>query len=238
LVGRVAGRPYYDQDWNFHLGLSGEYVIHPNINASGTAGVNRTTLIFQDRPELRIDMNRLISTGNLSSSSANVYGGEAAIGWRNLLVQGEYYQIGDTQSKLPGVPSPDRSFNGGYVEVGWNITGEPFHYSVGNAAFARPKVDRPFTIDERGIGAWQLAARYSLTNLNSNVLTGVSQNVTGGVFGGDQKIFGAALSWYPNDWVRLELQYQLVDVNKLNTAGTVQIGQRYSTLAGRVQVAW
>jgi phosphate-selective porin OprO and OprP len=166
------------------------------------------------------------------------YGGEAALGWRNFLVQGEYYQIGDIQSKLPGVPSPDLSFNGGYVEVGWNVTGEPFRYSVGNAAFARPKVDRPFTIDERGIGAWQLAARYSLTNLNSNVLTGVSQNVTGGVFGGDQKIFGAALSWYPNDWVRLELQYQLVDVNKLNTAGTVQIGQRYSTLAGRVQVAW
>jgi hypothetical protein len=24
MVGRVAGRPYYDNDWNVHLDLSGE----------------------------------------------------------------------------------------------------------------------------------------------------------------------------------------------------------------------
>src|SRR5215469_14359484 len=28
MVGRVAGRPYYDADWNFHLDASGEYVFH------------------------------------------------------------------------------------------------------------------------------------------------------------------------------------------------------------------
>lgn len=139
---------------------------------------------------------------------------------------------------MPSAPAPELGFNGGHVEAGWVITGEPFRYSVGSAAFARPKVDRPFTIDERGIGAWLLAARYSLINLNSHVTAGVPQSITGGVFGGSQQIFGAALSWYPNDWVRLELQYQLVDVDRLNAAGTVQIGQRFSTLAGRVQVAW
>jgi phosphate-selective porin OprO/OprP len=245
MVGRLAGRPYYDEDWNVHLGFSGEYVFHPNINATGTPGVSRTTFTLQDRPELRIDMNRLISTNSpnpLSISNLNVYGGEAAIGWRNFLVQGEYYQIGETQSKLPGVPAPGLSFNGGYVEVGWNITGEPFRYSVGSAAFVRPKVDDPFRIDENGvspgIGAWQLAARYSLTNLNSNVTPGISQSITGGVFGGFQKIFGAALSWYPNDWVRLELQFQYTDVDRLNAAGTAQIGQRFETIAGRAQFAF
>jgi len=237
--GRVAGRPYYDEDWNVQLGLSGEYVFHPNINDSGTAGVSRTTLIFQDRPEDRAaDMNKLISTGNLSSANANVYGGEAAINWRNILVQGEYYRINDTQSKLPGLPAPTLGFDGGYVEAGWNITGQPFRYSVGSAAFARPKVDDPFTIGMLGLGVWQLGARYSITNLNSNVTQGVAQSVTGGVYGGLQKIFGTALSWYPNDWVRLELQFQYVDINKLNSAGTTQIGQRYETLSGRVQVAF
>ncbi|MBV9203304.1 MAG: hypothetical protein JOY83_26905 [Alphaproteobacteria bacterium] len=243
MMGRLAGRPYYDTDWNVHLDLSGEYVVHPNINANGTAGVNRTTLNFQDRPEDRAaDENRLISTGNLSSSSANVYGGEAAINWRNLLVQGGYYQIGDTQSKLPGVRAPHLSFNGGYVEAGWNITGEPFRYNVGAAAFARPKVDDPFIIKdgsiETGIGAWQLGARWSVMNLNSNVTPGLSQSVTGGVFGGYQQIFGAALSWYPNDWVRLELQFQYTMIDKLNAAGTTQIGQKFETLAGRAQVAF
>ncbi len=242
MVGRVAGRPYYDKDWNVHLDVSGEYVFHPSINNTGIPGVSKTTLTFQDRPELRIDSNRLISTGPLSSSSASVIGGEAAINWRNLLLQGGYYQMYDVQQKLPGVPAPGLSFNGGYVEAGWNITGEPFRYNVGAAAFARPKVANPFSIDENGvspgIGAWQVAARWSVTDLNSNVTPGVSQSVTGGIFGGYQQIFGAALSWYPNDWIRFEMQYQYTQVDRLNAAGTAQIGQNFSTLAGRMQIAF
>ena len=58
------------------------------------------------------------------------------------------------------------------------------------------------------------------------------------VFGGQQQIAALALSWYPNDWVRFMLQFQHVDVNKLNSAGKVQIGQRFETLAGRAQVAF
>jgi phosphate-selective porin OprO and OprP len=241
-VGRLAGRPYYDKDWNVHLDFSGEYVFHPAINASGTAGVSRTIFNLQDRPELRIDMNRLISTGNLSIANVGVYGGELGINWRNLLIQGGYYHIGETQSKLPGQPAPNLSFNGGYVEAGWVITGEPIRYNVGSAAFARPKVDNPFTITENGfeagVGAWELGARWSVMNLNSNVTPGVSQSVTGGIFGGYQQIFGANLSWYPNDWVRLYLQFQYTQVDKLNSAGTAQIGQKFETIAGRAQVAF
>jgi phosphate-selective porin OprO/OprP len=143
---------------------------------------------------------------------------------------------------LPGLPAPGLGFNGGYVEAGWNITGQPFRYNVGAAAFARPKVDEPWIIDENGvspgIGAWQVAARWSVMNLNSNVTPGVNQSVTGGVFGGYQQIFGAALSWYPNDWIRFELQFQYSQVDKLNSAGTIQQGQKFETLAGRMQVAF
>jgi len=243
VVGRLAGRPYYDEDWNFHLDVSGENVFHPNINASGTPGVSRETLSFGDRPEDRAaDQNKLINTGSLSSSSASVIGGEVAGNWRNILLQGGYYQIYDIQSKLPGVPAPGLSFNGGYVEAGWNITGEPFRYNVGSAAFARPKVDDPFIINENGfspgVGAWQLGARWSVMSLNSNVTPGVSQSKTGGIFGGYQQIFGAALSWYPNDWIRFEMQFQYSMVDKLNSLGTVQIGQHFQTLSGRMQVAF
>src|SRR5215472_14396445 len=241
-VGRLAGRPYYDKDWNIQLDASGEYVFHPNINASGTPGVSREVFNLQDRPELRIDMNRLISTGNLSISNVNVYGGEVGINWRNLLLQGGYYHIGETQSKVPGQPAPGLNFNGGYVEAGWVLTGEPIRYNTGAAAWARPKVDDPFTIGpngfETGAGDWELAARWSVMNLNSNVTPGVPQSVTGGIFGGYQQIFGAALSWYPNDWVRLEMQFQHTMIDKLNAAGTSQIGQTFDTLAGRMQVAF
>ena len=132
-------------------------------------------------------MKLLISTGALSASGANSFGGGTGISWRNFLVQGEYYKINVDQLVAPNKPSPVLGFNGGYVEGGWVITGEPIRYSVGSAAFARPKVDNPFTFGG-GIGAWELSARYSATNLNSNVIPGVAQSVTGGINGGFQQI--------------------------------------------------
>ena len=81
LIGRLATRPYHDEDWNFHTEFSGQMAFHPNVNASGAPGVSRTTLTLADFPELRIDFNPLISTGPLSARSANVYGGAL---WRQL----------------------------------------------------------------------------------------------------------------------------------------------------------
>jgi phosphate-selective porin OprO/OprP len=238
FIGRLAARPYYDEDWNLHAGFSGQTAFHPNINASGIPGVSRATLDFGDQPELRIDLNKLVDTGPLSARGASAYGGELGVNWRNLLLQGEYYQIGVTQSKLPDVPAPRLGFNGGYVEGGWVLTGEPIPYDAVRAAWGRPEVDHPFSLADRGIGALELAARYSTVSLNSNVVPGVSQSVTGGVYGGQQQIAAIALSWYPNDWLRFMLQFQYVDVNKLNSAGKVQIGQRFETLAARAQATW
>src|SRR5271170_1459279 len=233
-VGRLAGRPYYDKDWNLYVGMSGEDVFHPNI-------VNNTipseTITNQDRPELRIDNNRLISTGAVPASGANSFGGGVGINWRNFLVQGEYYRINVDQMQACCKPSPVLDFNGGYAELGWVITGEPIRYSVGSASFARPKVADPFSWGG-GIGAWELSGRYSATNLNSNVTPGVAQSVTGGVNGGFQQVAGVLDSWYPNDWIRFYLQGQYTNVDKLNSAGTIQIGQHFYTLEGRWQVAF
>src|SRR6516164_11357245 len=115
MVGRLAGRPYYDNDWNVHLDLSGEYVFKPAINSSG-----QTTFNLQDRPEDRAaDQNRLISTGSLPINNVGVYGGETGISWRNFLVQGGYYHIGEDQTKPVSQPAPHLDFHGGYVEGGW-----------------------------------------------------------------------------------------------------------------------
>ena len=41
FVGRVAVRPYHDQDWNLHAEASGQHVFHPNLNTSGVPGVSQ-----------------------------------------------------------------------------------------------------------------------------------------------------------------------------------------------------
>jgi phosphate-selective porin OprO and OprP len=237
-VGRFAARPYYDKDWNLHAEFSGQMAFHPNVTASGTPGVSRTTLTLADQPELEIDFNPLVSTGALSARSAYAYGGALGASWRNLLLAGEFYQIGVNQSKLPSTPSPTLGFNGGYVDAGWVFTGEPIPYDITRGAWSRPKVDHPFSLEDGGIGAWEVAARYSTVDLNSNVVPGVPQSVTGGIFGGRQQIVGLALSWYPNDWLRFILQLQHGDINKLNSAGKVQIGQSFETVAARAQATW
>ena len=86
------------------------------------------------------------------------------------------------------MPAPRLGFNGGYVEGSWVLTGEPHPYHVDRAAWARPKVDHPFSVGGGGIGAWEIAARYSTVDLNSNVVAGLSQTATGGIYGGRQQI--------------------------------------------------
>jgi phosphate-selective porin OprO/OprP len=58
------------------------------------------------------------------------------------------------------------------------------------------------------------------------------------VYGGEQTIYTLGLNWFPNENLRFMLDYYFVDVNRLNTAGTVQIGQRYQAIALRSQIAF
>ena len=173
FVGRVAVRPYHDQDWNLHAEASGQHVFHPNLNTSGVPGVSQQTISLADEPELRIAFDQLVDTGPISASSANAYGGGVGANWRNFLVQGEFYQIDVNQSKLPGVPAPMLTFDGGYVEGSVVLTGEAHPYDIDRAAWGSPHPDYPFSLAEGGIGALEIAARYSTVDLNSNVVPGV-----------------------------------------------------------------
>ena len=93
--------------------------------------------------------------------------------------------------------------------------------------------------------AGELAARYSTVSLNSDVVPG-SESITGAIYGGQQQFAALAVSCYPSDWLRFipKFQYmvavhiQYMDVNKLNSAGTVQAGQRFETLAVGARAAW
>jgi len=60
---------------------------------------------------------------------------------------------------------PDPEFSGYYVEASWMPTGESHRYAPANAAFLAPRPRIPF--DGRGgWRAWELALRYSRTDLN------------------------------------------------------------------------
>lgn len=230
---RAAGRPIATDDVDLHVGFSASDAFRIQRTATGQ------TLTVQDRPELRIDTNRLVSTGALNARSAYTYGPEIGFRWRNFLVQGEYIRIGvDRTDGGARLPTPGLVFDGGYIEGSWMITGEKRPYSVDDGAFNKPKVERPFSLHEGGAGAFELVARYSHINLNDKVTRGVAASATGGVFGGVQDVYGVGLNWYPNDYLRLMLDYDIVNVDRLNAAGTTQIGRNFQTIGMRAQAAF
>jgi len=90
------------------------------------------------------------------------------------------------------------NFNGGYVEGSVVLTGEAHPYDVDRHAWSRPKPDHPFSLAEGGIGALEIAARYSTVDLNSTVTPGGLASVTGrDLWAAGKQIGAVALDWYP-----------------------------------------
>jgi len=221
-VARLATRPFHGEDWNVHVGFSGSALLQPARSNVGQPGPTLENVQLRDRPELRIDMNRLIDTGLIDTDKVFTYGAEAGFNWHNFLLEGEYIRI-----DLDRHHGDTLHFDGGYVEGSWVITGESRKYNTGSAAWARPVPAHPFDpfSDKGGWGAWELAARYSLTDLNSD-----------DIHGGNQKVYGVSLSWYPNSFLRFLLQGDYVDVDR--HIGGTQVGQSFWDLALRSQVAF
>ena len=46
------------------------------------------------------------------------------------------------------------------------------------------------------------------------------------------------MNWYPNENLRLMLNYDNISVDRLNAAGTAQVGQRVQAVAVRAQAAF
>lgn len=234
-IGRVAVGPSLASGFQAHLGGNVQYVFHPS---DATGGTNpRYPVQLRDRPELRVDGTRLIDTGAIDTNHITVYGGEAAIGYNQFLIEGEYFKFDIDRRQTGTVALADPDFDGWYVQGSWVLTGEPRKYNPREARFDAPKQNFNFNPAAGTWGAWEIAARYSTMNLNFREGLAGAATPTGGIRGGEQEIWTAGVNWYLNPVMRLMFNYQHVDVERLNSAG-VQIGQDYDTVAARAQVSF
>lgn len=190
ILGRLAFATSPKEGPNFHIGLSGTYA----------ANLPGDSISFRDRPELRVDATRMIDTTGIAADSALAYGPELAFNYGPIRAQGEYYVY--TVDGLAG--SPDADFSAYYLQASWILSGESYKYSMSKAAYSGVSPDNPFMAGG-GMGAWELAARYSHADLNDSNLPAVDQ-------GGEQDIYTVGLNWYPNKNVRFMLNYLHVDV--------------------------
>ena len=252
VVGRLAGLAYTDANTNLVVGTNGSYIFDLSQSAANTDGGSIT---FSNSPELRVDDTgtganvftgasvtaqngspaSLISTGGIAARRAWHWGLDAAAQWKAAYAEGGYYQFGAVRND-GGLAGSNPEFSAWYAELAYTLTGESRRYNAANAAFRTPKVAYPFNFGkDAGWGAWELAARYSYTDLN--FAPGVARRPvpnSGSIRGGIQEIWTIGLNWYPNDALRFSLNYLNADINRLNASG-LQIGPSFSALALRSQ---
>lgn len=283
FVGRLSDRFYHDLDANFVVGVNGSYVIKPpdavahgapNLSTTpGATALNSVTL--SDPPELTVDSNGILfaTTGSLPAKHVAQWGVEAAGNYQNIYGQAGYYgfevdrapvaftEFTAAATSHTAILQPSsNSFSGWYLQASWILTGEQKPYNAATGSFTAPKVAHSFGFgDDPGLGAFELAGRYSELDLNSHALdtstvvtnwVGANRTYTfyNTVRGGDQRIATLELNWYPNNFVKFGLAYQLIQVSRLQNPATVTTagvpvlptangGQNLSTLALRAQIS-
>jgi phosphate-selective porin OprO/OprP len=215
-VGKLAYRFDLGEDTNIVLGADTSYIFKFADAAAG--GNSPTPVRFRERPELNVDSEgiRLIDTGSITADSVWEYGLEAAGNVKNFYAQGGYFGYG---AERHASTLADPNFNGWYVQASWLLTGESKKYRPEIGAYGIPKPAENFTLDKGGLGAWELAARYSDLDLDYHAGQAGVAIPADGIRGGDQRIWSAGINWYPNQVIRLTLDYQHVDVSRLSATG-------------------
>jgi phosphate-selective porin OprO/OprP len=201
-----------------HFGISG----HHRVNQRDAQGQQ-----YRARPELQTTDQRFVDAGTVASDGDDSVGLEFAAIHKSFHFAAEAQKLwvrGYTPTDIITSPNNgisgtryvgDPSFEGGYAELGYYLTGETRGYRGGK--FDRTKVLHPF--DQGGWGALQINARVDYINLNDRVGDSPAgstpvQDLSAPYYvnGGRQIAYMAGLVWSPMDYVRFTAQYAHLDI--------------------------
>ncbi|HEY3950512.1 OprO/OprP family phosphate-selective porin [Phenylobacterium sp.] len=246
FLGRLGLLPVHTGLAMLEVGVHSSYVERPaDTGGPDTpAGAARYAITLQERPELRVDGTRLISTGGLDARHLTEVGFELSGELGPLFLQSEYERF-RLERLDPVAGAADPSFHGYYVEGSYILTGERRRFNTATWAWDAPSVDHPFSWRDGTWGALEAALRYSDVDLNDHPGAPGTAPGRGAVRGGDQRIWSGGLNWHPNSFVKLMLDYQDVRIDRLSPSATTfstpvgaQIGQHYHVVALRSQFAF
>lgn len=203
FTARVAGLPYYDEatPGRCLLHVGGGYShrrLGRNEDGNASRGGNGDW-----EPFLELDSYDGPSDVTLP------FGTEFDVVWYELAylrgpfhIQNEFFWA--PTNSIPGVgPGSDFTAWGTYVEVGYFLTGENRGYKKSGKAFDRVKPYEPFffvrTADgpAAGLGAWQIAARWSYTDVGDATFDTPFR----------QENIALGLNWYLNPYSRVMFNY-------------------------------
>jgi phosphate-selective porin OprO/OprP len=228
VVGRATFAPIYKKDTGvLHTGVWGSWRdVNNQYNADGTLRTGGWA--YQSAPNTDVDRTNWINTGNLSSAKVcavtvkgvctsyklvkqvnniAMFGAELAGAYGPVHLTAEYMQA---QIAGYGYSGSD-TLQGYSVQGGWFLTGENRPYDVKRGAWDRLIPLNSF-VGGSGWGAFEIAGRYDLMDMNTLHINGGSIN-TGSL----------ALNWYLTPRVRFMTNWVHVftvnNNNSLKAAG-------------------
>jgi len=193
ITGRVTGLPWYEND--------GEKLLHLGLAASQRFR-DGTTSRFRSRPEVKLENPYYVDTGNIPADNAQVVTPELALVYGPFSFQTEYshgFIQGDHGQQ-------DVDFYGLYAYASWFPTGESRPYKTSEGIFDRVVPEHNFDL-KGGLGAWELALRYSRLDLDD-----------GDVDGGKLDDGTVGVNWYWNPNVRTSFNYVLAHLEDVGWA--------------------
>ena len=198
-AGRVTGLAVDDD--------GGRQLLHLGVSAAWAQAQNGSVQA-RSRPEVR-QSPYFVDTGSFDANHSLGLGFELAAVKGPVTVAAEY-TLTDTSTPASG----NARFDGWYVSASWVLTGEVRPYEHANGYFGRITPDSPLSFSHGGLGAFELAARYSFIDLSS-------RSIQGGTF--DR--WTGALSWYPSKWGRLEFDYGYGRLQRSGVTGLTRFYQ-------------
>ncbi|TNE86255.1 MAG: hypothetical protein EP324_08395 [Gammaproteobacteria bacterium] len=181
LAARVTFNPIDKRHYKIHLGAS---TIYRDVGS-------HQTVSYSSRPESYVTDGKLVSTGTLHDvDDIKTYGLEAALIKGSWLLQGEAMR-----AELSRKSKADPTFDGGYIQGGWIVTGENYRYSGKKGSFSQIKPKSKY-------GAVELAIRYSTLDLEDK-----------GVTGGEEDNLTLGINWHINQNLRIMANYVNADAS-------------------------
>lgn len=242
-IVRVADRLWSDGLSNFQVGANYGMLIYTGGTGAGGGLVN-----LQDRPQMRVDGTRLISTGNIAAKTGQMFSFDLQSNFNNFYLGGAWSEfqldrqcgsatftsgpcLGGNALTVADTPT----FHGWYMEGTWILTGETKPYTaqaINNevGGFGNPVPSAPFSLDGDSWGAWELAARYSDTNLNYNPTQQLTTSQLAGITGGDERIVTLGINWYLNRNVKLQVNDMIVKVKKSSSTALANLNNQSQDL--------
>ena len=178
-AGRVTWMPVNETGSLVHLGLAADY-------RSTRGGDVR----FKQQPETHVSEVNFVDTGALTDvDSYLTLGAELAVVKGAFSAQTEY-----VRTTLDRDLASNPTFDGWYAQAGWFLTGESRPYTHKGAKFKG--VTPNSVVGKGGIGAWELALRYSTIDLSDS-----------GIIGGEMDNVTLGLNWFPAPGLRVSANY-------------------------------